>query len=97
MSENTRMDDSFAGRVVNLRLGGRNLASSQKMLSHMLDHTDGVLAYFIDPDHQTLTAYLDDVNGDDFALVRALVTAGMYPRITEEEPGFSDKDSTHAC
>lgn len=90
------MGEKQPGRVINLRLGGSNCASSHRMLSHMLDKTDGVMAYFIDPETHTLTAYLDDEDVDDVALVRALMTAGMYPRISDET-GSADEGGTHAC
>lgn len=84
------------GRVIHLHLGGTASPSSQRLLVHLLDRTEGVVGYTLDPDHMTLTAYLDATHVDDRALVKALVASGMFPH-SSQELGGNDKDNVHAC
>ncbi len=90
------MGQRFEGRVVRVGLGGGSCASSHRMLAHLLDRTDGVASYSIDPTTATLTAFLDHTHHDDDAIARALVAAGMYPTSTFEV-GAHHKDETNAC
>jgi len=90
------MAEKYHGRVVRVSLAGGSCPSSERMLAHLLDRADGVVAYFIDAEDRMLTAYLDESHAQDDVLVRALVASGMYPG-RARDIGVTDKDGADAC
>lgn len=90
------MAEKYIGRVVRVSLAGGSGPGSERMLAHLLDQANGVVAYFIDAEERVLTAYLDESHSDDEVLVRALMASGMYPK-SSHDVGVTDKDGTNAC
>lgn len=86
----------FEGRLVRFTFGGGSCRSSNRLLGHLLDRTEGVTAYFVDPENRTLVAYVDDTLADESDIVRALVTSGMYP-VEASVLGVTEEGRTDAC
>lgn len=78
------MAELFPGRVVHVELSPSACRSKERLLAHLLENTEGVVSFHIDPDTRTLTAYLDETHVDDATLVRVLVTSGLFPASTRE-------------
>lgn len=90
------MAERFKGRVVHFYTNGSECPSKEKLLSHLLEKVEGVTAHHYDPQSKVLTAYIQEETADESAIVRALMTAGMYP-VGAFDVGAEKKDNAHGC
>lgn len=90
------MAERYGGRVVRVSMAGNPCPVSQRMLELALDEAEGIMAYSIDADGGTLTAYLDDATCDEDAILRAMLAAGLYPT-SSYDVGVTDQTPRHVC